>query len=65
MKELPKRSEKLPKQESPLWATSVSTPQSIHVFGSYRERGRDEDEAKEILKDAKILEEAACICFSA
>lgn len=34
------------------------TPQSIHQFGSYRERGRDKQEAAEILKDAKILEEA-------
>lgn len=34
------------------------TPQSIHQFGSYRERGRDKAEAEEILKDAKIIEEA-------
>jgi 3-methyl-2-oxobutanoate hydroxymethyltransferase len=34
------------------------TPQSIHQFGSYRERGRDKVEAQEILKDAKILEDA-------
>ncbi len=34
------------------------TPQSIHQFGSYRERGRDKGEADEILKDAKIIEEA-------
>jgi 3-methyl-2-oxobutanoate hydroxymethyltransferase len=34
------------------------TPQSIHQFGSYRERGRDKQESLEILKDAKILEEA-------
>jgi len=34
------------------------TPQSIHQFGSYRERGRDKEEADEILKDAKVLEQA-------
>lgn len=34
------------------------TPQSIHQFGSYRERGRSDEEAKEILKDAKIVEQA-------
>src|SRR4030042_369853 len=39
------------------------TPQSIHVFGSYRERGRDEEESKEILKDAKILEEAGAFAL--
>lgn len=34
------------------------TPQSIHQFGSYRERGRSEKEANEILNDAKVIEEA-------
>jgi 3-methyl-2-oxobutanoate hydroxymethyltransferase len=34
------------------------TPQSIHLFGSYRERGTTKEEADEIIKDAKILEEA-------
>lgn len=34
------------------------TPQSIHQFGSYRERGTSKAEADEILKDAKIIEEA-------
>ncbi|QQS36737.1 MAG: 3-methyl-2-oxobutanoate hydroxymethyltransferase [Ignavibacteriales bacterium] len=34
------------------------TPQSIHQFGSYRERGKDKTEADEILMDAKLIEEA-------
>ena len=34
------------------------TPQSIHQFGSYRERGRSKDEAEEIMNDAKAIEEA-------
>ncbi len=34
------------------------TPQSIHQFGSYRERGRDKEEADELIQDAKILENA-------
>ncbi len=34
------------------------TPQSIHQFGSYRERGRNEEEAKEILEDAIAIEQA-------
>jgi len=38
------------------------TPQSIHQFGSYRERGKSQEEAAEILKDAKILEEAGAFC---
>ncbi len=39
------------------------TPQSIHKFGSYRERGRDEEEANEILSDAKAVEEAGAFAI--
>ncbi len=34
------------------------TPQSIHQFGGYTPRGATAEEAKQLLKDAKILEEA-------
>jgi 3-methyl-2-oxobutanoate hydroxymethyltransferase len=34
------------------------TPQSIHLFGTYKERGKDEKEASELLSDAKALQEA-------
>jgi 3-methyl-2-oxobutanoate hydroxymethyltransferase len=34
------------------------TPQSIHQFGGYKERGTNKEEADEILEDAKVLEEA-------
>jgi 3-methyl-2-oxobutanoate hydroxymethyltransferase len=34
------------------------TPQSIQQFGGYRPRGASPDEAKAILSDAKVLEEA-------
>ena len=34
------------------------TPQSIHQFGSYRERGRNKEEAEEILRDAKAIADA-------
>jgi len=34
------------------------TPQSIHQFGGYKERGTNKKEADEIFEDAKILEEA-------
>jgi 3-methyl-2-oxobutanoate hydroxymethyltransferase len=34
------------------------TPQSIHQFGSYKERGKTKKEADEIFEDAKILEES-------
>jgi len=34
------------------------TPQSIHQFGGYEARGKDDIEAKQIVEDALILEEA-------
>jgi 3-methyl-2-oxobutanoate hydroxymethyltransferase len=39
------------------------TPQSIHQFGSYRERGKTEEEAARIKADAKILEEAGAFAI--
>jgi 3-methyl-2-oxobutanoate hydroxymethyltransferase len=36
------------------------TPQSINIFGTYVTRGTDSKEAQQILKDAKILEQAGC-----
>ena len=34
------------------------TPQSIYKFGTYKVRAKEEDEANQLLKDAKLLEEA-------
>lgn len=34
------------------------TPQSIHKFGTYQVRAQDEEEADELRRDAKLLEEA-------
>lgn len=34
------------------------TPQSIYKFGTYKVRAKDEQEAEQLMKDAKILEEA-------
>ncbi|GAB4285848.1 MAG: 3-methyl-2-oxobutanoate hydroxymethyltransferase [Ignavibacteriaceae bacterium] len=39
------------------------TPQSIHQFGSYRERGRSKQEADEILRDAKLIEQAGAFAI--
>ncbi len=39
------------------------TPQSIHLFGSYRERGKNKEEADEIIRDAKVLEEAGAFAI--
>ena len=39
------------------------TPQSIHQFGSYKERGTTKKEADEIFNDAKVLEEAGAFAL--
>lgn len=36
------------------------TPQSIYKFGTYTVRAKEEEEAKRLIEDAKILEEAGC-----
>ena len=39
------------------------TPQSIHKFGSYRERGKDFTEAEEIFNDAIAIEQAGAFAI--
>lgn len=39
------------------------TPQSIHQFGTYRPRGRDEEEAQSIVDDAVALEQAGAFAI--
>lgn len=36
------------------------TPQSIHKFGTYVVRAKNDDEAKKLIEDAHLLEEAGC-----
>ncbi len=36
------------------------TPQSIHKFGTYTVRAKEEAEAEKLISDAKLLEEAGC-----
>ena len=36
------------------------TPQSIHKFGTYNVRAREEPEAEKLVRDARLLEEAGC-----
>ena len=36
------------------------TPQSIHKFGTYTVRAREEAEAEKLVRDARLLEEAGC-----
>ncbi|MCD6347558.1 MAG: 3-methyl-2-oxobutanoate hydroxymethyltransferase [Bacteroidales bacterium] len=39
------------------------TPQSIHKFGTYVVRAKDDNEAEKLLQDAKQLEEAGCFAI--
>ncbi|HUR65291.1 MAG TPA: 3-methyl-2-oxobutanoate hydroxymethyltransferase [Chitinophagaceae bacterium] len=39
------------------------TPQSIYKFGTYTVRAKEEDEAKKLKKDAKLLEKAGCFAI--
>jgi len=39
------------------------TPQSIHDFGTYKVRARDDEEANQLREDAKALEEAGCFAL--
>lgn len=39
------------------------TPQSVHVFGGFGLRAKEEAEAQQLLKDAKALEEAGCFAL--
>jgi 3-methyl-2-oxobutanoate hydroxymethyltransferase len=39
------------------------TPQSIHDFGTYQVRARDDEDANQLREDAKALEEAGCFAL--
>ena len=39
------------------------TPQSIHKFGTYSVRAKEEAEAEKLIRDAKLLEEAGCFAI--
>ena len=39
------------------------TPQSIYKFGTYTVRAREKEEAKKLINDANILEEAGCFAL--
>jgi len=39
------------------------TPQSIYKFGTYTVRAKQEEEAKQLIKDAKLLEKTGCFAL--
>lgn len=50
--------ESLVKASIPVMGHLGLTPQSIHKLGGYSVQGREEDKRKQLIEDAKILEEA-------
>jgi 3-methyl-2-oxobutanoate hydroxymethyltransferase len=62
-KRVAKAIKKITRDGIPVMGHIGLTPQSIHQFGSYRERGRDEEEAAELLEDAKVVEEAGAFAL--
>lgn len=55
--------EKLTKNGIPVVGHIGLTPQSIHRFGGYQPRGKEEAEARQILQDAKALEDSGAFCI--
>lgn len=39
------------------------TPQSVHKFGGYGLRAKDDAEAEKLIEDAKALDDAGCFCI--
>ena len=39
------------------------TPQSIYKFGTYTVRAKEDEEAKQLVEDAKVLEESGCFAL--
>ncbi|WP_461631234.1 3-methyl-2-oxobutanoate hydroxymethyltransferase [Labilibaculum euxinus] len=39
------------------------TPQSIHKFGTYAVRAKEDEEAEKLVEDAKLLEDAGCFAI--
>jgi 3-methyl-2-oxobutanoate hydroxymethyltransferase len=39
------------------------TPQAIHKFGTYVVRAREEEEARKLMEDAKILQDTGCFAL--
>jgi len=40
------------------------TPQSVHKFGGYGVRAKEDDEAERLMEDARILDEAGCCAIT-
>ena len=58
-----KTTELLSQRGIPVCAHLGLTPQSIYKFGTYTVRAKEEEEAKKLIKDAKLLEQAGCFAI--
>lgn len=47
----------------PVMAHLGLTPQSIYQFGTYKVRAKEDEEAQQLLKDAKLMEELGCFAL--
>ena len=54
---------KLNQQGIPVCAHLGLTPQSVNKFGGFRVQGKDQQQADNILKDAKLLDQAGADCI--
>jgi 3-methyl-2-oxobutanoate hydroxymethyltransferase len=54
---------RLVNEEIPVMAHVGLTPQSVHKLGGYRVQGKTADEAKKLIEDAKMLEEAGAFAI--
>ena len=63
MKKWLNRSKRIVSAGIPVMGHLGLTPQSIYKFGTYTVRAKEEDEAKKLRKDAKLLEEAGCFAI--
>ncbi len=50
-------------EEIPVMAHVGLTPQSVHKLGGYRVQGKTSDDAKRLIEDAKMLEEAGAFAI--
>lgn len=51
------------KAQIPVMGHLGLTPQSVNVFGGFKVQGKNEDAAKKIIEDAKMLEAAGCFAI--
>ncbi len=62
-REIADRVAALVKAQIPVMGHLGLTPQSVNIFGGFKVQGKDVDQAKKILEDAKLLQEAGAFAL--